>query len=652
MKFKKMKSGFKILGIRALKDCHKDYCKNLQKGEVYKFYNNYTFVYKDPSDVNSEIVQIFDDIKKSFDIYNITKPNGKELKINISALVGKNGSGKSSIIELLLMGINNIAKFHYEYQTVENISKENSKKFAIEIYVFNDYKYKVYIDNFQVIIYRFDELKNSFIKLNSQGILYVNEAVLFYTIVLNYSAYSLNEADLGTWIKKLYHKNDSYQIPIVLTPLRKAGNIDINRENYLAKSRLLSNLLNKNESFRVLTEKNDKAVALNLSNNFDKLGVINDDYDMPDYNVVEEYVNLFLKRNGLEPNPNILDQEIVKKYIYKKLSRICLNYRMYWVFFDDVNGILFQDKLEDYYNQLNEDRSHRTIKLRQALNYYSFTCEFYKVGGLNLNTIVKNINELFEKQRQLNGQIELIDFTPPAFFDVDIVLTNHENTTKEIPENYMFNTLSSGEKQRIFSLSSILYHIYNIDSVHKDGNANTTNYKNINIIYDEVELYFHPEMQARYISALLKSISYIQLENIESINMLFVTHSPFILSDIVNTNILYLESGKTIIPTNQTFGANIHELLASSFFMTYGTIGKFASERINETLNWLKKKGNLKLGMDYFQIEENNSFDRDVEYHKQVIDLIGEPVIRYKLLEMYNEFVKEDPSNSKINIQD
>ena len=44
----------------------------------------------------------------------------------------------------------------------------------------------------------------------------------------------------------------------------------------------------------------------------------------------------------------------------------------------------------------------------------------------------------------------------------------------------------------------------------------------------------------------------------------------------------------------KSFGANIHDLLADSFFIGDGLIGDFAKEKINETIEELKKDGTYK----------------------------------------------------------
>lgn len=66
-------------------------------------------------------------------------------------------------------------------------------------------------------------------------------------MIINYSLYAYNSEILKgecsnskSWIDGLFHKNDGYQTPVVITPMRISGNIDVNKEEYLSRQRLLS----------------------------------------------------------------------------------------------------------------------------------------------------------------------------------------------------------------------------------------------------------------------------------------------------------------------------------------------------------------------------------------------------------------------------
>ncbi|HAL82245.1 MAG TPA: hypothetical protein DCO83_08420 [Mucilaginibacter sp.] len=108
----------------------------------------------------------------------------------------------------------------------------------------------------------------------------------FYTIAVNYSIYSLNSKYIGDWIEPLFHKNDAYQTPIVINPMRTEGNININTENILVKQRMLANILepvsNPQKSkinLRYLT-KDKVADKLKLTFNNNKLEFYQDKNDL------------------------------------------------------------------------------------------------------------------------------------------------------------------------------------------------------------------------------------------------------------------------------------------------------------------------------------------------------------------------------------
>lgn len=80
----------------------------------------------------------------------------------------------------------------------------------------------------------------------------------------------------------------------------------------------------------------------------------------------------------------------------------------------------------------------------------------------------------------------MLSFLPAPVFVGDIVLNRYNDF-------YTVNTLSSGMIQRLNSVGSFIYHIRNLDNEQKDDLL--IDYSNITVIFEEVELYFHPEYQ-------------------------------------------------------------------------------------------------------------------------------------------------------------
>lgn len=649
-------SNFKIIAIKALKECSSNYTKVLVKEEMYYFYSDYRI------EINEDFEEIIFNKTSPTDLFNISGKN-REISINLSAIVGKNGTGKSSIIELLFRGINNLA-CNYLWMTGKSMKTITAKLKVVEgvhmiFYFQSDAFYKVEIHDSKFKIFKFNI--NNIILSTDESIHDKFELKdFFYTEAVNYSHYAYNSLEFGyyksdifiDWLEELFHKNDSYQTPLVLNPMRTEGNFDINRENDLVKQRLLANILRLDEgnvNFRKFGD-NLEAKSLRLKLKPKKIifsywgknskgKPVEIKFDLGIYSKQERrdfitklMINLV---DDISFNSNKLDDNVyshAEMYIIYKITSICKKYIEYHGFLDESGKRITISKFDQLIIQLAGDTSHITFKLKQTLNFLKKDNINFEGNELEIPIIKlsKQINE------NLNKDQLILELIPPPIFDIEIILENIN--TKEI---VLFSTLSSGEKQLVYLVSSLLYHLYNLDSV----TGYKVKYKNINIVLEEIELYFHPEYQKNFIKYFLDSIERIALKNIESINICFVTHSPFILSDIPSNNIMFLEviGGKATQQKNKrkTFGANIHELLTDNFFMSDGFIGDFAKSKIEKTIDWLNNELIEKIKFD----KENTSNDllnyksnqAELIFHKGVILLIDEPIIKIKLSEMLYE---------------
>lgn len=273
--------------------------------------------------------------------------------------------------------------------------------------------------------------------------------------------------------------------------------------------------------------------------------------------------------------------------------------------------------LEECYRRLNDDKfSHITRKLRQVFNY--------RKEGFEDGDLYERLGEFDEKQGTLKvnlrklkehygGQKVALDQLPPAMYEWDLLFKKVGGNKADIE----LDSFSSGEKQLLNSTSAIIYHLQNLTATA------ITHYRNVNIILEEIELYYHPDYQRKLIWQLLNQIGRAVIPEIESINILFVTHSPFILSDIPKSQVLFLGEGmpKNTMQEN-TFGANIHSLLKNGFFLPNLPMGGFAYEKINDMFRKLNEGD---LGEDYKDL------------YQQIL-LVGEPYLRSQLLTMYKEY--------------
>ncbi len=752
--------GFKLIAIRPLIGCNEIFLKNLKKGQIYKFYNDFQFLDKDNLNIDNNITA--DEVEKitynqivPHDLYSLSSLNLNNININISAVVGKNGSGKSTIVELIslfvfclstklnLINIDDFKKNH-------SLNKDNIKRLENELNDFQSFYCEIYysIDDkiysitkkgINFSLKTFENHENEYLILVSnkkieftkdieelEKIEFLRES-FFYSILANYSLYGLNTNEIGIWLKSIFHKNDGYQTPIVLNPMRSEGIIDINRLTYLSKSRLLSNVFrkldkNQNEKDSLRNLVNNKIVYkitlkldLNKFNVVDPENLKNDQIpkhvlDIGEKSIYLEYTEKY-RDNHFSPlikafypsyaNLDIKDSKSKKisvEYILRKAFDIIKTYPEYKNYSNRVfRANSREDIITQCFEKLANDFTHSTFKIRQAINFLIH--DFYDLSSLEnkeyhlsdenkkgiVDIVNKNIEIFFNREDEelkqsfennpnvdydLNKEIiykkhNIINYLPPSFFEIDF----------EFKDNGFFKDLSSGEKQMIYSINSIIYHLINLKSIESEERIS---YKYFNIILDEIELCFHPEFQRVFIHELLRSL-YASNMIIYGLNIIFLTHSPFILSDIPSSNILRLDNGSILKADQETFGANIHDLLANDFFLENGFMGEYTKNEINqviEHLNFLKVENRIK----YLDTEIKNSTSEskidqikkeknkiDIKEHtrlkeiyniiyskyndtycQKLIELVGEPMLSSSLTELY---VQAYPSKKNDFIQ-
>lgn len=648
--------------------------------------------------------------------------------ISISAIVGENGSGKSSLVEFYMRLINNLAAAtigeyeinpgarHLHY--INNIEGEF-------YYLIDRVPYRLQVQNRNVILenysptgrknqsgseefilynttYIFDnEMSTEHVESDSeispmqawklpkrkqqQSEEYVLNTIykhFFYSYISNYSIYAYNTTDFcdecnsndyevsirkekkkkiydcenRNWLNGIFHKNDGYQTPIVLTPFRTKGNIDINTENILSKERLMTLLIMPKSQFRTinghlvvsgfkLTKKNIEYNAKYLNQNLGFKRLQQKGYKKFRTLILQywsEAIDVDLQEYA---NSRIAYEEAVGYLTYKTL-KISSKYRQYNSFFREHSNIahkIDEEALRKLIETLNIDHSHITKKIRQILAYIIYgTYEFRDTFQFfDIEDISKKIGNIISQRQIYTGDIQkkqfifsIDDLVPPPIYDVNIELEDDEDKTP-----ILFETLSSGERQQIYSISALLYHLSNLESVWQDSNKQRVAYKHVNVIMEEIELYFHPELQRTYIKNMLDGIKQVQLPHIESINICFVTHSPFVLSDIPSRNILALKIRDEHVNVSSeqmsSFGANIHDMLKNSFFLENGSIGAYADWIIRDIID--------KMAM----VSKGNTNVDTSNIHEEIM-LIDEPIVRIALLDEYHRVFPNSSTDLKI----
>ena len=250
------------------------------------------------------------------------------------------------------------------------------------------------------------------------------------------------------------------------------------------------------------------------------------------------------------------------------------------------------------------------------------------------NFTLEDYEKAFWKGMPTNSVDRISKILPPSIFFYEIML---EKTIDGISNGEILpmRQMSSGERQFVFTTSTIAYHLQNLRSVREPS----PRYRNIHLILDEVEICFHPEYQRTFVSKLLQLLTRLQLNTdwYEGchISIWIVTHSPFILSDIPQRCILYLkdghqESGSSFV---NPFGANINDILKQSFFLEHGFMGEFVQCSAISLCHYLGAK--VDAFRDIPSMYKNITWT--AEKASAFIEEVGEPILRGQLMRVFKE---------------
>ena len=506
----------------------------------------------------------------------------------------------------------------------------------------------------------------------------------FYTVVCNYSFYAYNYRDyvyeqtndkridtitrsVGVdsdeekfWISGVFHKNDGYQTPIVLNPWRRDGNLDVAKENDLAMERIISMLfyddyVSRQYPFRKILDKlTVKYIKLPRRNRrpIGKEGIVDTlfghraEYDPLRTNVndwlygviIETWKEVF----GIGEIGNTAIEEDAKNYIVYKTLKICSHYVGYTDIFEEMmQSDASYDTIKKRLNELGADRTHITSKLRRAcyqlkFKYYQYQDD--RAVGLPIEDVEQWMNGIIhDPETNKDGLLKYDDLLPPPLFDFNLGI--EDEMGRVVP----FTGLSTGERQATYVISNMMYHLVNINSAWDDqGHSHEVKYHYVNMMLDEVELYFHPDLQRRFVDMVLKAIRSVQLPYIYGVNITLVTHSPFVISDLPDSNIMYLGGD---YQQKHTFGANIYDLLDNTFFMD-DSIGELAKSRIEQfvlTYNRQldKWRENDSKGEDReIDTEALDDFANNLNFYSYIGSIIGDDYMRKEVNDMIDELYK------------
>lgn len=321
----------------------------------------------------------------------------------------------------------------------------------------------------------------------------------------------------------------------------------------------------------------------------------------------------------------------------------------------ESKGIKFEELLKS-----NEDE-HKNLRrnFKEGENSDVFKArEFIKI--IFKYEKIKKLHEF------VKNNIKLVD---EGFLHIDVKHSNSEILLKELLDlikkvKYSFNStifefrffnissdrrMSTGELSILNMYSSIYAYISKLKVEDRK--------ESYLFLLDEPEQGYHATWKKKFIKTINDTLPelFSDFDSLPSIQIIFTTHDPLTLSDIPNDKISYLKSldkdnikvfhiGDPDRPT-KSFGANITELLADSFFIDDGLMGDFAKEKINDLLKYLTYDNDKEVS----STNEKPDIDWSASKAEKFINIIGEPLLEYDLKELYlSKFYDEKKIDDEI----
>lgn len=219
-----------------------------------------------------------------------------------------------------------------------------------------------------------------------------------------------------------------------------------------------------------------------------------------------------------------------------------------------------------------------------------------------LPTLAANLHFSYANNaiRERSQQTFTIDYSP---YSIELLQRYAENMSfsKFIDIDWM--GLSSGQKAYLNLFSKLT------------SALQRTTQKNIVLLIDEGDLYLHPKWQVEFLYRLLSILSTASTGNIQ---VVLTSHSPLLLSDLPKQNIQIL-GVPDLKPDIETFGANLYDLYAGPLFLEGMTSGLFSSLKIAEFMQFIKRK-------DFVSSEK--------EYIEDFLRILGDEIYKYKFEEL------------------
>ena len=529
---------------------------------------------------------------------------GKNIE-NINCIIGKNGAGKTLLIKSILkeqgvFSIDDPLPMLYSLKKSLYIFEENNQFYIIKL------TNKLIID-FEDYFLITTETKQSFQRLFD--LKYVYYTTNLSTIPLTYTYNNISDislrAQINNFLKKSKLSKNNFIVEYYQSIFQNILDFIINEEI------IIENIPDKTFKTKLLNIKEKGRIFCTLKIDEKNQFIIKN----------KVFFDIFYAFK--------LKNETIDKY--NKILTELWRYISYWAYTNIKN------------NQLSENILSEIIPRRPEENFRNWIISTINrlEKKINLNKKINNLN-LFLK---ILKYVRIILINSKIKIDSDKIIFNYLDAKEvlealfQLPPLEKYGNLFSIQFQEKFSSGEIEFLNF-IISLKSCGN--TIKEKNIIFFFEELEAFMHPEWQRKiidFLPSLKDSLPWLRDKNIQ---IILTSHTPFIVGDLPEKNILFLEEGNTVEITSKTFGSNIYDLFKDNFLLE-SCFGEFSKKKIKKVIDLLSKDKE-----DNYNTEEVEKNITEIVF---IIDSIGEPLIKNRLEKMYNEY-KEFKNEKTIKTAD
>jgi len=596
----------------------------------FRGFKNQGFNFSSEFDIDFKYIDNKNFEFKKFNKIDISENSYFPRNINISLLVGKNGSGKSTILEIIKYGINEFfSKDNSDLYFVLFFDKDENK--IILKGNFEGYKLE---DNQSKIIDKIDEkllkskIDNEVKKYNHAVIEKIQSKKIYniyYTKTIksypdtqsNISEHLLNISDEYLYEKYVEDIQQQYK-----STLRDFFQIKTLYNDNLVQNGLLA-FYKDNFSFP-----NDWQKPIKLSVVF-KHNYIFDSYkDM--LNKLDEnreiLKNLFSIIKVHDKNGTPLLDRIDWIYFIKYLAILNFITQNNQGISSSIHYNIFKDipysSNKDYKKNIDEIIQYFMQEFQIENSSYTISREYFQKVSHIIEKL-EHFNDFYNNKQfliNINSNIdELLD-----------IIELHKSITSVVSGflGFRLYPIMSDGHQEFFNLFAKLYMAINTSFENKKPKKEDT----ILLLLDEPDNFLHPEWQREFIDILTNFLSS-NYSNYD-FHIFIATHSPIMLSDMPKQNIIFLKDFKIQQFDGNTLGANIHHILKDGFFLK-DTMGEYINKHIKDFIKLYYKD---KMGDDI-----SMELGDKKELFKFIIDNIGETYIKNVLSNHFDELENKYP---------